>query len=458
MATQAYLAQTRALLVLGLPLIGSHVARMAIGVADTVMVGWYDVDALAGLVIATSMQFVLFMLGSGFAIALLGVLANALARGDEVQVRRSTRMALWLSIAHAALIMPVLWWSGPVLLGLDQAPVVAGFAQDYLRISGWGVALILCGMVLNSYLAAMERTQVILWITVIGIPVNVALNWVLIFGHLGLPELGVRGAALASVAVQAGQLGLMLGYALWLPQARRFALMQRFWRPDWGALWHVLRLGLPVGVTAVAEIGLFAAANVMMGWIGVVPLAAHGIAIQIAGVAFMVHLGLSNAATIRIGQAQGRDDLPAMRQIAVAVLGLCTAVAGAVIALFLAAPEVLVGAYLDMHNPLAGQILALASHLLVWAAAFQLFDAVQAITLGLLRGVQDTRVPMWLTGFAYWVVGMPAAYLLAFSLGMGPGGLWAGLTVGLLVAAVLLLWRFWGGLSRGDWTRAHPAH
>ena len=458
MAKPRYSLHARALLVLGLPLIGSHVARLAIGVADTVMVGWYDVDALAALVIATSMQFVLFMLGSGFAIALLGVLANALARADDVQVRRATRMALWLSIAHALLIMPLLWWSGPILLVLEQAPVVAGFAQDYLRISGWGVGLILCGMVLNSYLAAMERTQILLWITVAGIPVNVALNWLLIFGHWGLPELGVRGAALASVAVQAMQLALMLAYALWLPQARRFALMQRFWRPDWGALRHVLWLGLPVGITAVAEIGLFSLASVMMGWIGIVALAAHGIAIQIAGVAFMVHLGLSNAATIRIGQTQGHGDIVAMREISLTVLWLSALVAAVVIAIFLTMPQVLVGAYLDLTNPQSAEILALASFLLIWAAAFQLADALQAIALGLLRGVQDTRVPMWITAFAYWGIGMPAAYLLTFTLDHGPGGVWAGLTIALVVAAVLLLWRFWRGLARGDWTRAHEAH
>ena len=458
MSDRRYSLHARALLVLGLPLIGTHVARMAIAVADTVMVGWYGVDALAGLVIATSMQFVLFMLGSGFAIALLGVLANALARGDEVQVRRATRMALWLSLAHAVLIMPLLWWSGPLLLALGQAPEVAGYAQQYLRISGWGVALTLCGMVLNSYLAAMERTQILLWITVAGIPVNIALNWALIFGNWGFPAMGVRGAALASVTVQAMQLAAMLAYALWLPQARRFALMQRFWRPDWGALRHVLWLGLPVGITAVAEIGLFVLASVMMGWIGVVPLAAHGVAMQIAGVAFMVHLGLSNAATIRIGQTQGHGDLRAMREISLTVLWLSALVAAVVIALFLAVPEVLVGAYLDQSSPQAAEILALASFLLVWAAAFQLADALQAIALGLLRGVQDTRVPMWITAFAYWVVGMPAAYLLAFTLGHGPGGIWAGLTIGLVVAAVLLLWRFWRGLARGDWTRAPARH
>lgn len=457
MSDRRYAFHARALLALGLPLIGTHVARVAIGVIDTVMIGWYDVDALAGLILAVSVQFVLFMLGSGFAIALMGVLANALARKDDVQVRRATRMALWLSVAHSLLIMPLLWWSGPILLALGQAPEVAEYAQEYLRISGWGVSLVLCGMVLNSYLAAMERTQVLLWITMAGIPVTILLNWALIFGNWGFPELGVQGAAIAVLVVQATQLTLMLTYALWLPQARRFALMQRFWRPDWGALWHVLRLGLPVGITAVAEIAMFTSANLMMGWIGVVPLAAHGIALQIASIAFMVHLGLSNAATIRIGQSQGHGDAAAMREISFTVIVLSLAVTGVVIAVFLSIPEILVGAYLDMGKPMAPEILSLAIFLLVWAAIFQLADGMQAIALGLLRGVQDTRVPMWLTAIAYWGVGLPASYLLAFFAGFGPGGIWAGLTLGLTVAAALLMARFWRGLARGDWTRAAPA-
>lgn len=457
MSDRRYAFHARALLALGLPLIGTHVARVAIGVIDTVMIGWYDVDALAGLILAVSMQFVLFMLGSGFAIALMGVLANALTRRDDVQVRRATRMALWLSVAHSLLIMPLLWWSGSILLALGQAPEVAGHAQDYLRISGWGVSLVLCGMVLNSYLAAMERTQVLLWITMAGIPVTMVLNWALIFGNWGFPEMGVQGAALAVLVVQSSQLAAMLSYALWLPQARRYALMQRFWRPDWPALWHVLRLGLPVGVTAVAEIAMFTSANLMMGWLGVVPLAAHGVALQIASIAFMVHLGLSNAATIRIGQSQGHGDAVAMREISLTVIVLSLAVTSGVITIFLSMPEVLVGAYLDMAKPMAPEILSLAIFLLVWAAIFQLADGMQAIALGLLRGVQDTRAPMWLTAFAYWVVGLPASYLLAFTAGFGPGGIWAGLTLGLTVAAGLLMTRFWRGLARGDWTRTVPA-
>lgn len=433
---------------------GSHLARVAIGVTDTVMIGWYGTVEMAGLIIATALQFILLMLGSGYAIGLMGVLSNALARRDDAQVRRATRMALWLSVGHSLAIMPLLWWSEPILLMLKQDPVVAAYAQEYLRIAGWGVLPTLCGMVMNSYLAAMDRAHVLLWITVAGIPVNILVNWALIFGHFGMPELGVKGAAIASVSVQAVQLAAMFAYVAWLPKGRHFHLFQRFWRPDWRAMMEVFRIGMPVGITTVSEVGMFTGTNVLMGWLGVVPLAAHGIALQIASIAFMFHLGLSNATTIRVGTAQGRGDAQAMRDVSVTALVIALGFAFLVVALFLAVPEVLVEAYLDKAKENSAEILILAAFLLIWAAAFQLADAVQAIALGMLRGVQDTRVPMLLAGFSYWVVGLPSGYVLAFHFDYGPGGLWAGLTIGLIVAAILLLWRFWRGLQRGDWTRA----
>ena len=446
-----------ATLSLGLPLVGGHLARMAIGISDTVMVGWYGVDALAALVLATSFLFILMMLGAGFGIGVLGLLAAAHARDDRTEIRRATRMALWLSTIHAGLIMPLFWFSKPVLLALGQQEIVAQLSQDYLRIAGWGAGLTLWAMVLNSYLASMERTQVVLWITLAGLPLNIALNYALIFGHFGAPELGVRGAAIASVTTQGVTLAAILAYALWLPQTRPIALMKRFWRPDWPAFRAILRLGLPVGLTLVAEIGMFVGSNIMMGWFGTVALAAHGIALQIASITFMFQLGISNAATIRAGQAQGRGDAVMMRDAAKVVIWIATGFGVLTSLLFIALPGPLVSLYLDPSNPDSAAILSLATVLMFWAALFQLADALQVQALGLLRGVQDTRVPMWLAGISYWAIGLPAGYLLAFPLGMGPAGLWAGLLIGLCVAAVLMLRRFYAGLARGDWTRARAA-
>ncbi|MCA8967779.1 MAG: MATE family efflux transporter, partial [Planctomycetes bacterium] len=237
--------------------------------------------------------------------------------------------------------------------------------------AGWGAGLTLWAMVLNSYLASMERTQVVLWITLAGLPLNIALNYALIFGHFGAPELGVRGAAIASVTTQGVTLAAILAYALWLPQTRPIALMKRFWRPDWPAFRAILRLGLPVGLTLVAEIGMFVGSNIMMGWFGTVALAAHGIALQIASITFMFQLGISNAATIRAGQAQGRGDGAMMRDAAKVVIWIATGFGVLTSLLFIALPGPLVSLYLDPANPDSAAILSLATVLMFWAALFQ---------------------------------------------------------------------------------------
>lgn len=452
-----YLPHITATLSLGLPLIGSHLARMGIHVSDTVMLGWYGVDALAALVIATSMIQILYFLGMGYGTGVMGLIATAVARGDETDVRRAARMALWLSAGHAGLCLPLFWFSGPILLALGQTPVIAGLAQDFLRIAGWGLLPMLCALALNSYLAALERAQIVMWVTLAGLPLNVGLIWLLTFGNAGFPELGVRGAAMSSVIVQTAQLAVLVAYARWLPATRKYSLFTRFWKPDWPALRETFRIGWPIGLTLVAEGGLFVGSNVMMGWIGTQELAAHGIALQICSITFMVHLGLSNAATVRVGQAKGRGDAAGMRDAAVTVIGLSLVFAAIAIALYLLAGGWLVRLYLDPADPRGPAIVALGAGLLVYAALFQLTDAAQVIALGFLRGVHDTRVPMWIAGFSYWVVGMPVAWGLAFPGGFGPAGLWLGLCVGLTAAAVLLMRRFWRGHARGDWTRPAPA-
>lgn len=456
MILSRYAPHLRATLALGLPLVGSHLSRMAIGVADTVMLGWYGVNELAALVIAMSFFHILYFLGMGFGIGVMGVIAAAIARGDEIEVRRSARMALWLSIISAVVSLPVMWHAGPILLAIGQAPIVAELAQEYLRIAGFGLIAMLCQLSLNSYLAAMERPQVVLWITLAGLPLVIFLNWVLIFGNLGVPELGVRGAAIAAIIVQFAQLLAIVAYARWLPAARRYHLFQRFWKPDWAEMRKVFTLGLPIGLTMVAEGGLFVGSNVMMGWIGTQQLAAHGIALQLASITFMLHLGISNAATVRIGQAKGRGDAQGMREAAMTVIAVSVTLAIACIAAFELFPRQLVSLYLDVSHPETPAIIAMASGLLFYAGIFQLADAMQVVALGFLRGVQDTRVPMVIAAISYWVVGIPVAYGLAFALGIGPAGLWLGLVAGLCVAAVLLMRRFWRGFARGDWTPAPP--
>ena len=442
-------AHARAILVLGLPLIGSHLAQMLLHVTDMVLVGWYGVTELAAVVIASSSFFVIFILGAGFAQAVMPMVASAIGRGDEVQVRRDTRMGLWLSIAFGVLTYPLFWWSEQLLLGLGQKPDVAALGQDFLRIAGLGMIPALLVMVLKSYLAALKRTQVVLWVTLAGVGVNIAFGWALIFGNWGMPELGVRGAAIASVAVQGLTAGALAIYAAWLPELRHFRLFQRFWRPDWQALGLVFRLGMPIGLTSLAEGGMFQASALMMGWIGTVELASHGIALQAAALTFMVHLGLANATTVRTAHAAGAGDRAGLRLGGKVAIALSMGFAMVTVTAFLTLPRPIISLFLDGNNPESAQIVAYGTALLAVAALFQVVDALQVMALGLLRGVKDTRAPMWIAVLSYWVVGIPTSYLLAFKAGYGGVGLWLGLVVGLSVAAVLLMVRFWGRVARG---------
>ena len=439
----SYPAHARATLALGLPLVGSHLAQMSLHVTDTVLLGWYGVNELAAVVLATSTFFVIFILGSGFAQAVMPLVAQALGQGDETQVRRDTRMGLWLSIAFGVISYPIFWWSEALLLALGQRPEVAALGQDFLHIAGLGMIPALLVMALKSYLAALERTQVVLWVTLAAVGVNLGLAYALIFGHWGAPELGVRGAAIASLVVQTLTFAVLAIYAAWLPDLRRFRLFQRFWRPDWQALRRVFRLGWPIGITGLAESGLFQATALMMGWIGTVELAAHGITMEVAALSFMVHLGLSNAATVRAGRADGAGDAQGLRDGARVAIALSLGFGVAMVVLFLALPQPIIALFLDATKPQSPEIIAFGVQLLAMAALFQLADAMQVMALGLLRGIRDTRVPMIAATISYWVIGMPCAYFLAFKAGMGGVGLWLGLVIGLSFAAITMMWRFW---------------
>ncbi len=438
-----FLSNARAVLVLGLPLVGSHVAQFALHVTDTIMLGWYSVTDLAAGALGATMFFVVFTLGMGFAQAVMPMVATSAAAGEDTEVRRVTRMGIWLSLGYSALALPVFLLSAPLLGLLGQEPEVARLGGGYLAIVGFGLAPALVAMVLKSYLAALGRTQVVLWVTLGGVFVNIGANWLLIFGNLGFPELGARGAALASLSVQLVTMVALLAYAIWLPSLRHYQLLVRFWRADWVALRRVNALGLPIGLALLAETGLFAASAVMMGWAGKNSLAAHSIALEITALFFMVHLGLSNAATVLVGRARGRGDPEGLRAAAKAAVVLSLGFATATMLIYWLAAEQMVGLFLKPDDPERAAIIPLGVTLLLVAALFQLADAGQVMGMGLLRGIQDTRQPMVIAAISYWLVGLPAGYGLGFVVGWGGVGVWLGLVIGLTTAALALHARFW---------------
>jgi MATE family multidrug resistance protein len=438
----------RATLAIGGPLIGGQLALTLISLTDTVMMGWYGVEELAAVTLGASFFHVIVILGMGFALAVMPMVAAASSNGDSVQVRRVTRMGLWLGLAFGVLSLPMFWFSGAILLSLGQEPSVAADGQLYLRIAGLGIVPAVLALVLRSHLSALERPRVVLWAWLGGAALNGAMNWVLIFGNLGAPELGIAGAAIASVGTH---VLILLILAIFAARARGladYALFERFWRSDWAVFFDVFRLGWPISLTLLAESGLFVGTTIMMGWIGTTELAASGIALQIISVTFMVHIGLSSAATVRAGLAWGKGDRENLRLAAVAALSLSAAMVAFTIALLIGFREGLVGLFVGPGDPLRPAIVALGAQLLIVAAIFQLADAAQVMALGLLRGVQDTRIPMIYAVVSYWLVGMPCAYVLGFTLGWGATGIWWGLVVGLMLAGGLMIWRFWAGPAR----------
>ncbi|MDW9911799.1 MATE family efflux transporter [Sinorhizobium meliloti] len=438
----------RASLYLGVPFIGAQLAQLAINTTDVLMVGQLGATQLAAIILATQVFFTIFIFGSGFANAVVPMVAQAQGRGDQVSVRRSVRMGMWVVLLYGVLTAPVLWMAEPILLFAGQKPEVAALAGEYLHIAQWAIFPSLIFMVLRAFLSGLERAGVILYVTLVTLILNAALCYVLIFGHFGFPELGIFGAAVAALGVALLGAALTIGYIRRQPELHRFELFVRFWRPDWPAFGEVVHLGIPISVTILAEVSLFTVASLLMGTIGTIELAAHGIALQFASIAFMIPLGLAQAGTVRIGLAYGSGDMVGVKRAAIAVLTLGVGFAAVGSTIFALFPHELAGLYLDTRRPDAAEVLAFAGPLIVIAGAFQLVDGLQAIAAGMLRGLKDTTIPMILAMIAYWPIGFFCAWAFAFPLGFGGVGVWFGFVLGLASAALLLNWRFFRLLRR----------
>ena len=432
----------RATLILGLPLVAAQITQMLVGVTDTIMLGWLGTKELAAGTLAFQAFFIFLIFGLGFGAAMVPLIANALGRGDLRSVRRATRMGLWALVGLALLFMIPLWYTRALLIALGQDPELSQLAQNYMRIAQWSMvpAFILIG--LRSFLTGLERANMVLWITLFMALLNGLLNYAFIFGNWGAPRLEMEGAAVATLIANSVAAIVSIIYVAQSKAAQPYQIFLRLWRADWGALAGVSRLGVPISLSIFAEAGMFSAASLMIGWLGKVPLAAHGIALQIASLAFMIPLGLTQGGAVRVGNAAGRGDKSAIGMAGRALVVICLALSLVSAALFVVVPEFLVELFVDRANPDAEDVIVYGVSLLYMAAAFQIFDSLQAASGGNLRGLQDTKVPLIIATISYWIIGMGSAYVLAFKFGFGGVGVWGGLVVGLGAASVGLTYRF----------------
>ena len=436
--------EARALIALAVPLIAGNLAWAAISATDLLLLGRIGPDAVAAGALALTVYTVTFMFGMGVIAAASPLVASE--RGRRLHAVRDIRRTMRATFHTVAMVgLPawlLLWFAEPILRALGQAPDLAHDAARLMHGLQWALPPWLLFVALRSFIAALERP---LWGVVMlvgGIGANALAGWCLIFGHLGAPALGLFGAGLAS-ACSATLMAMGLAAVLLTDRRfRRYHLFGRWWRIDRARLGAVWRIGLPIAITQVLESGVFNAAGLLMGVIGRTALAAHAVALQVAILSFMVPMGLSQAATVRVGYAAGRGDPATIGRAgwsAIAIGGGYAVLAGAAL---LGAPRLFLSLFLDVDAPANAEAVRLGTAYLAMCALFQLFDCTQAITAGALRGLRDTRVPMLFAGFGYWVIGLGVGVLLAFPGRLAGVGIWAGLASGLGTVAVLLIVRW----------------
>lgn len=434
-------AELRATLALAAPLAVANLAQMAMGVTNTVMIGRLGAIPLAAAGLGGTVYFTAgFMLqGVLYAVAPLG--AHALGGGDRSAVGRTIGAGLALAALFAVPFVAAVANIARLLAAFGYDPALAAEIGRYLRAIAWGGPAFLGFEVLASLFTVLARTRSVMAIVLICVAGNAFLNWVLIFGHLGIPALGVAGSGYASAV---NQWLMLAGLALCTRIVPGFAglrLMRNAFAANQGEWMEILRLGLPIGAIRGIEGGLFMTAGILIGLLGAAALGAHQIALTTASITFMVPLGLGRAATVRVAGELGAGRPSAARRAGFVALALGIVFMGAMAGVLWVFPRALIGAYIDITAPANRQVVAIARHLLAIAALFQVFDGTQVIAAGALRGYKDTMVPMMLAAFGYWGAGFIGGALLAFPLGQGAVGMWWGLALGLAAVAILLTLR-----------------
>lgn len=436
--------EIRALLLLAGPLVLGNLAQMAIHTTEVIILGRYDVQALAAAALAVNLYFACGTFGMGLMTAASPMIAAERGRrGHSVRdIRRTVRQGFWVALAASIPIWGVLWHAESLFLAMGQQPDLSRDAGQFIRVAMWGLLPWLLQFVLRLYVSALERPIWGVIVTLCGVVVNLVACWALVFGNLGFPEMGLMGAAYANLIANCTLFIVMAIVVSTVKPFRRYRIFGRFWVADWPRFAGLFRLGLPIAITFAFEVAIFSAAAFLMGLISRDSLAAHAVAIQIASFAFMVPFSLSQAATVRVGLHHGRRDAVAASRAGWAALGVGVIAACAMSAIMTAFPEFLVGLFIDPADATAAMAFQLALGFIVVAAVFQLVDAVQAVGAGVLRGLQDTRWPMLFAALGYWVVGMGTAWFFAFNLGWDGIGVWIGLAAGLAVVSVLMVGRW----------------
>ena len=434
---------------LALPIALTQLGQVAMMTSDLALLGRLGQEVVAASALAHTVLFGAFVVGMGLVSAVSPLAAQAFGARQPRMVRRALRVGLWAATLLGIPLSLAQLEGERILLALGQTPVEAKLAAEYLKGLAWCMVPAWWFIALRGFMQSVNRPEPALWITLAAIPANGVLAYALIYGEFGLPRLEMFGAGLATTIVNLG----MCVAGVWVCYAcrpfKKYRVLGRFWVPDWALFKQLFAIGAPISATMLLEFGVFAAAALLMGWLGTSALAAHQIAITTASIMFMVPFGVSMAATVRVGHAVGRRDSEATRRAGMAAIALGAG--------FMALMTLL-AALFRHHIPLVfmgfgtaptDATLLLAATLLLVGASFFIADGVQTVAAGALRGLNDTRMTLVYAAICFWVVGFSICYALGFPLGYGAPGIWIGLSIGLALYALLLIRRFHRLTKRG---------
>ena len=426
-----------AILKLGGPLIAAQLAQVSITFVDTVMAGNLSANALAAVAVGSNAWFLVVVVCLGLLMSVSPSVAQLYGAGRFEEIGPCVRQGLWLGMAAALAGMVAFLGAGTLFRWLHIVPDVVPTALAFLHAISWGLPAFCIFQVLRSFSEGVSMTRPVMYMSVFALAGCTVGDYILMYGKFGLPRLGAAGCGVASAIVLWLMAGFMAAYVRFKREYRKYGAFSHFEWPRIEPIVALLKIGLPVAVSLFMESSLFGAVALLMGSLGTTIVGGHQIAINFAAITFMVPLGLAMAVTVRVGHAIGRGEPHAARfsgfvgVMLAAIFMTCTAI------LLFTIPDVIAGIY--THDP---NVKKMAVMLLTMAGIFQIFDGLQVSGSGALRGLKDTRIPMLITTFAYWGIGMPLGYVLGITWGGGPRGLWIGFICGLATAAILLTRRF----------------
>jgi MATE family multidrug resistance protein len=456
LSSRSWGAEFRALLALAWPLVIAQLARSALFTTDVIVLGWLGAQFVAAAALANALFVCTLLFGIGVVGAVAPMAAQAIGARDLRTVRRTVRSGIWLSVALFVLLFPLAWNIGSIYRWMGQDPELIALAEIFVHAAIWSLLPQFMFVALASFLNAHGATRAVLFINVTAVFVNLLANYVLVFGHWGFPALGIMGSGLATSIVNLAALIIGIAYIQTHRRFRRYHVWHKVFEIDWQRMWALIKIGAPIGLMLLAEVALFTSASLLQGFLGEAELAAHSVALTVASLAFMVPLGLSQAATVRVGIALGEKNKDGIRKAGWSAFVLTLAFMSVTAILFFAIPRQIVGLFLNSGIAANQTPLALAASFLLIAGLFQLFDGTQVAMGAALRGMSDTNMPLIIALIGYWAVGFPVAWYLGLHTPMRGVGVWVGLMAGLGVVAVILTVR-WAMRERLGLTDREPS-